>query len=61
MKGILTKGGSINLCAFRNSNNVRIWVGGWSVNQGLFKLKMGKKAHALKINNLIPKWIKNLL
>ncbi len=44
----MIKGGSINLCPFRNSNNVRIWVDGFSVNQLLFKLEMGKKAHALK-------------
>ncbi len=51
----------VNLCAFRNSNIVRIWVGGWSVNHGLFKLEMGEKARALKIYNSIPKCIKTLL
>ncbi len=51
----------IILCAFRKSNNVRIWVGGCSVNQGSFKLEMGEKMHALKINNLIQKCLKTLL
>ncbi len=49
-----SEGGSI-LCAFRNPKNVQISVGGWSVNQESFKLKMEKKVHALEIHNLIPK------
>ena len=54
------KGGSINLCAFRNSNNVQIKVGGWSRNCGLFKLENGKKCTRPKNKNFNAKMVQNL-